>query len=348
MMSFYLTSCYDNSVVNNEQPFSFDSARFNVTYKRAPFDLSGAYVTDTDKILLYDYDGYAFYKNGAFIFSPYNLNFYPTSNMDGFDESNVYLGGFEKVYENRVRYKLLKWNGSDFDNIQMADTVSGIHHEFASVFCKSPNEIWLGTRNGTAWKYDGLNFAKYIIDTNYGSSTEQQIITYLLNDGNDNLCCALVRDSSNDIGTSGNRYFNFYILNTNEEFKLKTAIKYNNNFGPAFLNKVGNRMYTVTRDGLFEFDDHSFLKITDIGPIKNPWNNVVGTGPYDLMISGRIETSFGYSVCSFHWNGKKWSEENKFLSYSSSTIYTAYLNNMFICADYTPNNYTLIKFFRKN
>ena len=350
-MSFYLISCYNSPVVNNEQSFSFDSARFNVTYKQAPYDLWDAYVTDTDKIFLYDYYGYAFYKNGDFIFRTYNINFYPTSNMDGIDDNNLYLGGFERVYDNRVRYKLLKWNGTDFESILMSDTVSGINHTFASVYCKSPNEIWLGGRDGTAWKFDGINFSKYIIDTNYGSSSHY-ISTRILTDGNNNLCCVHLRDSTNYNVTSGIRYFKFYKFNNNSgEFDLLTSIKYKDqhgSYGPSTPRRIGNKMYTVSSEGLFEFDGYTFNKITDIGPILHPHPYVAGTGPNDLMISGILETNLNQSVCLFNWNGKKWSKEDRFLSNASSSNYLVYLNNMYICVDFIPTYNIFIKFLKRN
>jgi hypothetical protein len=350
-MCAYLVSCNDNSVVINEQPFSFDSARFNVSYIQSPFDLSGAYVTDTDKILLYDYYGYAYYKNGAFIFRTYNINFYPTSNMDGINENNVYLGGFERIYDNLLRYKLLKWNGTDFENIQMSDTASGIQHKFASVFCKSPNEIWLGGRDGTAWKYDGVKFIKYIIDTNYVSSN--QIISLgMLTDGNNNLCCVYLRDSSNYNETAGIRYFKFYKFNNNNgEFDLLSSIRYkdqNGSYGPSTPRRIGNKMYTVSSEGLFEFDGYTFTKITDIGPIIQPYPYVAGTGPNDIMISGRTENNSKYSVCLFNWNGIKWSKEDKVLSHANGSTYLIYINNMYICVDYMPPYFAFIKFLKRN
>jgi len=350
IMSFCLISCYDNPIVIIEQPFSFDSARYSVAYKQSPFDLSGAYVTDTDKIFLYDYYGYAYYKNGAFIFSTYNLNFYPTSNMDGLNDNNVYLGGFESVYNDRLRYKLLRWNGTDLENIQMSDTVSGIQHKFASVFCKSTNEIWLGGGDGTAWKYDGDNFNKYMIDTNYVSSS-QSIMTYMLTDGNNNLCCVYLRDSTNYNVTSGILYFKFYKFNNNNgEFELLTSIKYkdqNGSYGPCTPKRIGNKMYTVSSEGLFEFDGYTFNKITDIGPILHPYPYVAGTGPYDLMISGYESVNGFPTACLYHWNGTKWSKENKFLSYNDFASYLVYVNNMYICVDYYPQSPTFIKFLRK-
>ena len=352
IMSFYLISCFDNPIVNIEQPFSFDSARFNVTYKQAPYDLNGAYVTDTDKIFLYDYYGYAYYKNGAFIYSSYNLNFYPMSNMDGLNENNAYLGGYEMVDNNRMRYKLMKWNGTDFETIQMTDTLSGINYYFSSIYYKSPNEMWLGGGNGTAWKYDGVNFSKYIIDTNYGSSTKQHIITYLLNDGNNDLCCVHLRDSTNNNYTSGILYFKFYKFNNNNgEFDLLTSIKYkdqNGSYGPCTPRKIGNKMYTVSSEGLFEFDGYSFNKITDIGPIIQPYPYVAGTGPNDIMISGRTEINSNYYAGLYHWNGNKWSKENKFISFSNGSSYLVYVNNMYICVDYMSNYPTFIKFLKKN
>lgn len=343
--SFYLVSCYDNSVINNEQPFSFDSARFNVTYKQAPFEMNFAYITDTDKIFLGYFDGFSYYKNGEFIYKPFNTNFY-SYYMDGFNENNVYLCGLEVLSYLRSRYKLIKWNGVDFETIQMDDTVSGKNHKFTSIYCKSPNEMWLGGGDGTAWKYDGQKFTKYLLDT-VGISDHGNY-SYLLSDGNDNICCVQVRDSTNPQVTWGIRYFQFYKLNTNSEFELISSKKYINTDGPAFPKRVGNNMYTATKEGLYEFDGYNFSKVTDIGTIKFPLGYVVGTGPNDLMISG-YESFNGYpSACLYHWNGIKWSKENKYLSFNAFGTYLVYVNNMYICVDFNPLLPTYIKFLKRN
>ncbi len=345
VMSFYLISCYDNPVVNDEQPFSFDSARFNVTYKEDMFPMNMAYITDTDKIFLSDYGGFSFYKNGEFLYKPFNTNFY-AYNIDGVNENNVYLSGTEIIYNNRSRYKLIKWNGVDFESIQMKDTFSGDHHEFTSIYCKSPNEMWLGGGDGTAWKYDGILFTKYILDTvgipNLG------IYSYLLSDANDKTCCVQVRDSTNPEVTWGIRYFKFYKLNNNDEFELTCSQKYVNTDGPAFPKRVGNKMYTATKEGVFEFDGYNFSKVTDIGPIKFPLGYVAGTGPNDLMISGSEPINGYQSACLYHWNGIKWSKENKILPFELRPTYLVYVNNMYICVDYNPMLPTIIKFLKKN
>jgi len=345
ILSFYLISCYDNPIVNIEQPFSFDSARFTVTYKEVPFPLNMAYITDTDKIFLSDFGGFAYYKNGEFLYKPFNTDF-NAYNIDGLDESNVYISGLEILSYLRTRYKLIKWNGVDFETIQMDDTVSGKNHKFTSVYCKSPNEIWLGGGDGTAWKYDGIKFKKYMLDT-VGIS-DPGVYSYLLSDPNNNICCVQVRDSTNPEVTWGIRYFKFYKLNNNDEFELTCSQKYVNTEGPAFPKRVGNNMYTATKEGLFEFDGYNFSKVTDIGPIKHPLGYIAGTGPNDLMISGSEPISWFQAGCLYHWNGIKWSKENKFLSINLFPSYLAYVNNMFVCVDSNPQESTYIKFLRKN
>lgn len=345
IMSFYLTSCYDNSVDVSEQPFSFDSARFNVTYKQSPFDLNQAYITDTDKIFLGDIYGFAYYKNGEFLYRPFNFNFI-SYYIDGFNENNVYLCGLEVLEYLRTRYKLIKWNGVDFETIQMDDTVSGKNHKFTSIYCKSPNEMWLGGGDGTAWKYDGIKFTKYLLDTT--GILDPGVYSYLLTDGYDHICCVQVRDSSNSIGTYLVRYFNFYRLNNNNEFDLLSSKKYTNVDDPAFPKRVGNKMYTATRRGVFEFDGYNFNKIIEIGTIKDPLVYVAGTSPNDLMISGRSIENNNTASCLYHWNGKRWSKEDKFLSYALFSSYLVYVDNMYICVDYMPNYASFIKFLKKN
>jgi hypothetical protein len=344
-MSLYLISCYDNPVVNNEQPFSFDSARFNVTYKQSPYGLDEAYITDTDKIFLGDIYGFSYYKNGEFIYLPFNFNFM-SYYIDGFNENNVYLCGLESFSYLRSRYKLIKWNGVDFETIQMDDTVSGSHHEFTSIYCKSPNEMWLGGGDGTAWRYDGTKFHKYFLDT-VGIS-DPGVYSYLLSDPYNNICCVQIRDSSNEIGTSGIRYFKFFKFNNNNEFELTSSKIYINSEGPSIPKRVGNNMYSVTKEGLYNFDGYNFTKIIDIGQIEEPMVDIAGTGPNDLMISGRTNVNNNYKPCLYNWNGKRWSKENKFLSNTMHSTYLTYVNNMYICVDYVWPNSTFIKFLKRN
>lgn len=345
--SFYLASCNDNPVNNTEQPFSFDSARFNVKYKKTLtfFALDEAYIIDTDKIFLADIYGFAYYKNGEFIYKPFNFNF-SSLYVNGFNENNVFLCGSEYVGNNRSRQKLIKWNGVDFEHIQMEDTISGNRHEFTHVYCKSPNEIWLGGGDGTAWKYDGTKFTKYLLDTNFIGQGPR--MTYLLTDGNDNLCCVQIRDSGSAFSYSV-RYFDFYKFNNIDKFELLTEKRFDDYDTPAFPKRVGNKMYTVSRKGLFEFDGYNFNKIIDIGPIEDPLGYVAGTGPDDLMIAGRISSHNTLNTpCTYHWNGKKWSKEDKFLSYTNFASYLTYVNNMYVSVECAPEWATFVKFLRKN
>jgi hypothetical protein len=346
-MSFCLVSCYDNSLVNNDQPFSFDSARFTVVHqKEAPYGYWGVYISDTDKIYLSGSAGFTYYRNGGFVTQPFNNNFRAESNIDGFNENNLYIGGGENLSGNNYRYKLIKWNGADFEQILVPDTVSGISHYFSSVYFKSTNEIWLGGGDGTAWKYDGMNFRKYILDTNSGNP-QNWTNTYLFSDGSDKICCVQVRDSVNFSNTSGIRYFEFYRLNSSGDLELTTSIKYDNVYGPAYVKRAGNSMYTVSKDGLYSFDGYTFNKITDIGPISHPYYSAAETGLNDIMISGTEEDKGNQVQCLYNWNGVKWSKESKSISQYFYTNYLIYVNNMYVTIE-SENKSSIIKFLKRN
>jgi hypothetical protein len=226
------------------------------------------------------------------------------------------------------------------------DTVSGIRHYFSSVYFKSTSEIWLGGGDGTAWNYDGMNFRKYILDTNFGRAQEWTN-TYLLSDGSDKICCVQVRDSVNFNNSWGIRYFKFYRLNSSGDFELTASNRYENTYGPAFVKKAGNSLYAVAKDGLYSFDGYTFNKITDIGPILHPYYSAAGAGLNDIMISGIEEVSGNQVQCLYNWNGVKWSKESKSISQYYYTTYLAFVNNMYVTVE-SENMSSILKFLKRN
>ncbi len=351
----FISGCgKDNPMINNEPPFSFDSARFDVIQKIYNFPAFMAYVKDTNNIFLGDINIFYVYQNGSFNMIPLGNDFVGTD-INGIDENNVYICGKEILPNNKSVYSMRKWNGSSIVTIPITDTLPAKHSSFSYIFCKSANEIWVGSNDGSVWKYDGTEFIKYIldtnniIDTNYHSNYSVINYSYLLSD-NINIYAVYCRDSFNIIGTEGKGVMKFYQYDNFSKFTLLSKHNYiypQDKRKPNRVYNIGNKFYSVSEDGFYSFDFFGFNKMIDIGPISPHSLKISGTDAYNIAISGQNYDYPHLISYLFHWNGIKWSIENKVIG-NLGTIYLKYLNDMYIRITTDIPGPTYITYYKKN
>ena len=334
LFSILIISCSEN-LVSPIQEDGFDSARFNITREKGLIiDARDFYMPDTSNVYCINFLQLAYIQGNNVKYFFYGDNFQALS-INGYDNNNIYIGGTDfYAPTNQEKPRLKKWIGDGFQEIPIPDT-SNKGNWIGHIFFVSENELWLGCRKGLIYRYDGLNFTKYIFDTTYEYG-------YFLRDEYGTLFCSQYRDSFNAIGTYGKFWFQFYkFINNNWELTsshiFETGVSQR-----LYPVNVGNEMLAVGEDGIYKFDGINFWKIINLSQF-NPGFPIGGTGSNNLMVWGNTKIYTG-NYYFFHWNGNKWSVENKM--FPISIVIIRYVENTFVGFEgYGPNS--ILYFLRK-
>lgn len=158
----FVASCSEDSPVtpDEEGPYQFDSARYDwetmsinstTAFDVFGFDTSHVYILEYSAVTLFDGKNFTRHLHGDMAFNA----------MDGTDPNNIYICGF---YTPDIGKGITKWNGSSYEDI--FPPPDSTQDNFYSIFVKSSNEIWLGSK-GKIYLYDGVNFTKYMIDPDF-------------------------------------------------------------------------------------------------------------------------------------------------------------------------------------
>lgn len=292
-LMFVISSCSDdeNPVVPNTGPYEFDSARYewrtDTLFSKSigslfGFDTSHVYLLGTHSLNIYNGESYSSHFFGDLYFNV----------IGGLDNSNIYIGG---SYPNGD-YRLMKWDGSTFTDIPVPSDTSQ-DYGLTAILVQSQNEIWLGTL-GKIFFVDGTSFKEFKIDSASAISSFTFDNGILLASGRRSLC---------QIGCGSETYV--YKFENSSWIKIfSETIPYAD--PPFFPLSLGNRLYGLMEDGIFDFNNGKFTKIMNPPSPYEFGIALAGSNENDILGYGHIE-NYDYTAndCIINWNGSKWSKE---------------------------------------
>jgi hypothetical protein len=329
----FLNSCKDNPLNQIGESEGFDSARFNVRVDTIPFIESlNMYAADTSNLFFYGYTDFAYYNGYSYNRIHFSDGFRGKS-IGGTSKNNVYIGGMD-YHTGKPRLK--KWDGAGLSEIQVIDPTND-PYSLQMMFVKSQNEIWMMAGDKSILRYDGFEFKRYDFDT-------LQNWSYFLTDENNNLCCVRFRDSSDEYMTHGKFSFKFYkYINENWVYYSYHEYYYPQEETLRPIN-IGNGIYACSRSGIYKYDGYNYSKTINVNIFKldNIYYDYHTSNIDNFLARGGINNSYNYNV--LHWNGKKWSIENKIqINYFVSPYC---FGDKFIAFG-SPDYFTLVYFFTK-
>ncbi len=123
LFAFCLFACKDDPVTVNEE--EFDPPRFDWEIDTIPYLAYGIWAADTDFVCIMGSGSMAVYDGNNFNYQPYNALVIGNNTITGIDRNNIYIGGLDVSSENLYKPKLIKWNGSFFEEYIVSDTADG-------------------------------------------------------------------------------------------------------------------------------------------------------------------------------------------------------------------------------
>jgi len=311
----------ENPIINND--YQFDSARFTIQSDLIPFQRDGYYSPpwspDTNEVFLINdnFSAITHYKNGVFeqIRINQNLDIKPYL-IDGISPNEGYLI-CSIIRNNKYEPYILKWNGNSFEPITFSHNY---YHRFAptTMLIKNSNEIWIGDEN-TVHKFDGNSLIQYNMPDPYVLGIGG---VCLYSDENNRLKYLTVRYNGDIDTVERDRIYEF----TGTEW-IK-VFEYIHPLDAEYIDVLGKDVYTFNKLNENTIKKLNGNVLTPYMKIENfiPSYRFVGNSLTDFVAFGRLKNSIPYAN-AFHWNGNKWSKEDKEISISSERISNRNNNN---------------------
>ena len=305
------SSCSDNPVIVSNK--TLDSARYNWKVDGLQAWIMSSWATDTNNIYFMDIYNQDLIKYNGISYLRYNFTFdFSAWCMNGVSNNEIYIGG----YDNREpepsfgKPQIKVWNGSIFKTINIPDTFN-YYSYVKTIYTGAPGIIWLGTNKGRVLKMQSNYIEETYIDTAY-------CISNFLKDTLNRLYFVAVRDSSNPNHTQGKYFVNLFRYEVNSWAKIYSWI-FENELPLIPLN-LGSEIVTCGRDAFYKFSENGYIRIFDIYGFLAGTPEWSGLNNSDVMCLGSKLGGQGLCGYIFHWNGKKWSDENVNLYYCLHTL----------------------------
>lgn len=323
-----ICSCSDeeNSVIPNDGPYQFDSARFEykVTRLQGIWYFTGElWAQDTSQVFIVNpfHQGFVHILDGSPVYY-YDPNFCPAS-VAGLNNNEVYLSGYI-VKGNEILPGIKKWNGSYLEDFPIDLNFEKTTFINKSLI-KSSEDMWLFCNNVIIRK-NGNKFLTYTLEDTVSKILDvcydpQGIPTYSQIFYND-------IDSLQTIKIY--KFFGIWtkVFESREEISIYVYSKFNNNI-------CRRDLYNVF---LFNGSDFDQFFSTDLFIIYG----LQGLEYNNLMVNNR---QFNGSI--YNWNGQKWSQEF-FVLGTGSLIFPINENLYYFFYENDALQYTdVVRAFRK-
>ncbi len=299
-ISLIITSCEQDPVTPpEEQPYQFDSARFQWTEYPTPegsaFDHS-IFIADTNNVFVSDY----FFKNGVMIISngSYRVQYFPWDYnimvLTGGDINSTYLFGMEKPAPGKFSFAVWKYNGVEFIKYQSIPLDTRIR--FNDAYYHNPNEIWLCGNEGNIMRYNGNEIKSYKFSDSIFFETIKKCKNEIIVTG---------PQFTEDFETINNIY---YYDRSNDSFELiykkyPPEPDYLNGFPRLFENEIIGPGYNE----YYIFDGKKFVFYLSTNEIFRGWD-CHGLSSTNFFAEG-IQNIQNITYGLFHWDGRRWSNE---------------------------------------
>jgi len=290
-LSFF--SCKDDPVTVIEE--EFDPPRYDWEIDTLPYLAYGIWAADTDFVCVMGSGSMAIYDGDKFNYQPYNFLVIGNNTITGIDRNNIYIGGLDVSPGNLYKPKLTKWNGSFFEEYIVSDTADG-KSKIISTIALQTNDVWLGTGNGRAFHFNGVNFKNYNFDTNLA------IVPFF-------------RDNSNNVYFCATRYFGSFFNPDSHYVEIR---KFSNDTWNIVYSKilskteyayiprnVMNGMYSLIDHEINEFNGSGFTRVLESNSFEFMFE-AAGNSINDFISWG----TDGSTATLYSWNGFKWANEN--------------------------------------
>ena len=316
LCSVFIVSCSEDSpVTSNEDPYQFDSARYDWTlYSNSnwlldfnAFDTSNIFLLGTGNLL--KYDGVNFTENY------YNDQSFDPLSMGSYDKDNIYIGGNDRsVSVNNGKPRLKKWNGSTFNEITINDSTNRLYQIFC-IEAINENEILMGSTKGDLIHYDNGNFEFLRIDSTF-------FIRMFGTDETGNSYAVATKTVFDSLT------FNFFNIYKKENNQWKWTLEYSDVYTGYDLNEIRpSRIKTeisgFRNNNIVKYRNNTFQEIFQVRPIvPYPLTQLSDTSTNYFLLPG-ISGDRGFEF--FHWNGTKWSRE---IDLSQKGIYSQIISKV--------------------
>ena len=299
-ISLMFASCEQDPVTpTEEQPYQFDSARFQWTIYPTPegsaFDHS-IFIADTNNVFVSDYR----FKNGVMIISDGSSRIqyfswdYNIMVLTGGDINSTYLFGMEKPAPGKFSLAVWKYNGMEFIKYQSIPLDTRIR--FNDAYYHNPNEIWLCGNDGKILKYDGKEIRQYQFS--------------------DSIFFETIKECNNEIIVTGPLFWeNFETINNtyyynrnNDKFELIYR-KYppEPDYCDVFTRLFENEIIGIGYNEFYIFDGKRYNFYLSTNEIFRSWG-CHGLSSTNFFAEGTVDVAGGVNGL-FHWDGKRWSLE---------------------------------------
>ena len=300
LTSMLIFSCKEDSIVNydNEIPV-VDSNIFTWSYIPVPgYNFYDSYIADTNQIF-YILDGNVFYFDGNSSIRIYNTIEGEALSIDGNGNNLVFIGG-RKGANNRYKPWLKKWNGINFEDINLP---IDSNDQVIEVCIEAQNSVWFAGISGRIYRYNGINISSYLVNlpNTYPRLFLKDNQVYFYTESLTNYSICYIYKFSND---------NWQLLNADTS-----------NFGLVFsgmqLLTFGNYALRKTPRYIEEFNSNSWVQLVNTPTFET--YSVSGSNLNDFLCFGIPDGTLEFFP--YYYNGNKWFKqdrvipENKFFGF---------------------------------
>ena len=299
LCSIFVVSCSEDSPVTPpDEPYPFDSARYDWSFQSFNTTFITFEAFDTTNIFLLGIQALVKYDGNNFYYNYYGDNSFDPLTMSSYDKNNIYIGGYNNSITNYLFPRLKKWNGVTFEEIPIPDP-SDNRYQISAIYAVNKDELFLGSTRGDLIHYNSGSFEFLRVDSTF-------IFTMFGTDEMGNLY-SVAQKTVFDSLTSN--YLNIYKkVNNTWDWTLVFSEKYTgydiNEIQPSRINF---EISGFKNNNIVKFNGNSFHEIFNIKPFTAyPVIPLSDTNTNQFLIPGKIKND-GYWL--FHWNGIQWSKE---------------------------------------
>lgn len=312
----YISCGSDNQIMTPpDTEYRFDSARYDWTI----YSFNSSSITfdsfNDSNIFILSINNLREFDGINFIDHYFGYDGFSALSMDGMNNNNIYIGGYDNSVSNYLKPRLKKWTGSSFIEIPILDTTKRLY-QILSVFSIDINEIFIGTTKGDIICYKNGEFEFYRIDSSF-------YVTEFASDQSGNfyfVAQKVVFDSSTI------RYLDIYIKNNNRGWNKIFSEIYThldpNEITPSMMN---NNIIGFQHNVIKKFNGASFVKIFEVEPFDIYQISQFSDTTTDFFLIPGVERESSDIPKLFQWNGSSWSKE---LNLPDEKIYGSFFHRL--------------------
>jgi hypothetical protein len=303
ILSFLFSSCSDDTVSPPKPPPTVeikDSSIFDWQFVDCSGNyMSDMYVLDTNRIFFAAWPNLCYYNGAKIVSIETDPPYYFPQIVRGFDENNVFFGGF---YYNSgsdpvKKLWLKKWNGSSIETTLLPNDTTLLG--FRDMFVNNLNDIWISVYPAKFYHFDGTNFTTYI------SQNQNMYLSYFFKDLNSDLFTS----AATQLQVNHWLFQVFKLENNNwSNYISDTVIQ---NVSPLQFGSYpcGTDYIRMGLNSLYCFNGQGWTFLSSTPGFNAHY--IGGVSKDSFLCSGKVETLPYYRF--FYYNGLNWYRQSNFM-----------------------------------